>query len=133
VKWQGWKHMKKDERISRLITYSMLLAATGVLLFVPDRLLFNEDNIMCLHKMLLGIECPLCGMTRAAHDILHLRLVSAFHYNFTIYLLALLIIADAVYLIFPRPVWQLLRKVSLILLLTGLGIIYFLRIYSRLV
>jgi hypothetical protein len=78
--------------------------------------------------MILGIECPLCGMTRAAHELMHFRFLSAFQYNFTIYLLSLFILFDLAFYLVPRKKFRLMKKISLIALLSGFGIIYLLRL-----
>jgi hypothetical protein len=120
--------MRKPKLINRLITYLIILIILAVLYFIPDKFLFESRNSLCLHKMILGIECPLCGMTRAAHELMHLRFLSAFQYNFTIYLLSLFIIADVLDFLFHGKKLRVIRKISLISLLSGFGIIYVLRL-----
>jgi hypothetical protein len=120
--------MAKFKLINRVVLYLILIIVLVVLYFVPDQVLFENKDSLCLHKIILGIECPLCGMTRAAHELMHFRFLSAFQYNFTIYLLSLFIIVDFTDYVFPGRNLRLLRKISLISLLSGFAIIYILRL-----
>lgn len=36
---------------------------------------------VCTFYALTGLKCPLCGATRATHELLHGRLLAAWHYN----------------------------------------------------
>lgn len=120
--------MRKPQLFNRLIIYLIILIILVILYFVPDKLLYESRDSLCLHKIILGIECPLCGMTRAAHELMHLRFLSAFQYNFTIYLLSLFLIFDFIDFLLPGKIFRLIRKIVLISLLSGFGIIYILRL-----
>lgn len=120
--------MRNPKLINRLITYIIIVIILVVLYFIPDRILFESKETLCLHKMIIGIGCPLCGITRAAHELLHLKFLSAFQYNFTIYFLSLFIVADFLNYLVPGTTLKVIRKIALILLLAGLGIIYGMRI-----
>jgi len=120
--------MKNHGLTHRIVIYLILLIILTVLYFIPDRLLFESRESLCLHKIILGIECPLCGMTRAAHEMMHFRFFSAWQYNFTIYFLTLFIIADLVNYLLPHTSLEIIRKILLILFLVSLGIIYTMRI-----
>lgn len=119
--------MARSKLINRLVLYFVLIVILVVLYFIPEKVLFESRESFCVHKFILGIDCPLCGMTRAAHELLHFRFQSAFQYNFTIYLLSIFIIIDFMNYVFPFLRLRFIRKVSLILLLAGFGIIYGLR------
>jgi hypothetical protein len=119
--------MRKAELTNRLIAYSLLLLLAAILYFIPDRILFESKDSFCLHKIILGIECPLCGMTRASHELLHLRFLSAFRYNFNVFLLSFFILTDFANFMLPDLHLGKLKKITLILFLIGLGIIYIMR------
>lgn len=70
----------------------------------------------CIIKSRLGIECPGCGMSRAAAALLRLDLASAFAYNAIWPVYTLYIIWAGVYITYkyikhgqnpalPRPMW----------------------------
>ena len=41
-----------------------------------------EVNLpLCTFHALTGLDCPGCGATRATHELLHGRLLAAWHYN----------------------------------------------------
>jgi len=50
----------------------------------------------CLFRSLTGLLCPGCGITRAAHHLLHGRLAEAFHYNAMAVVFGPLLLAGAV-------------------------------------
>ncbi len=50
------------------------------LLYLPADAL-DDGPTICLSKMLLKIECPGCGMTRAAIHALHFDFIAAWHFN----------------------------------------------------
>lgn len=52
----------------------------AVVMLVPTELLDRAPAI-CLFRLLLGMECPGCGMTRAVSAVLHGDLARAFAYN----------------------------------------------------
>jgi hypothetical protein len=116
---------------NRILIYAILIAAILVTLFLPERILFNEQKTLCAHKLILGIECPLCGMTRATHELLHFRLMNAFKYNFTIVFLIFFIVADGIYYLFPSRVSFIARKTTSILLLSGWGVLYIWRLVQH--
>lgn len=41
----------------------------------------STDVILCPYRLLTGWACPGCGLTRAAHYVLHADLSTAFAYN----------------------------------------------------
>ena len=55
-----------------------LLTCLLILLIVAGMYLLN---IPCLFKLVLGISCPGCGMTRAYIRLLHLDIKGAFSYH----------------------------------------------------
>ncbi len=41
----------------------------------------ETNTPLCAFHALTGLDCPGCGATRATHELLHGRLLAAFHYN----------------------------------------------------
>jgi hypothetical protein len=64
-----------------LVAGALLLAAAGafVLATVPPTAASFYPK--CVSHQLLGIHCPGCGLTRAAHSLLNGHLAQAFAYN----------------------------------------------------
>ena len=120
--------MLKNLITNRIFTYSILVIGIVILIFIPERLLFTDKYTVCMHKMILGIECSLCGMTRASYELLRLRFASALQYNFNVFLLVLYIVSDIVACAFPGKVINIVKKVSLILFISGLIILYVFRV-----
>nr|WP_262896464.1 DUF2752 domain-containing protein [Adhaeribacter terrigena] len=51
-----------------------------VLLALPADF-FDSGQSLCLSKVLAGIECYGCGMTRAIMHLIHLEFEAAYHFN----------------------------------------------------
>ncbi|MDR1518472.1 MAG: DUF2752 domain-containing protein [Dysgonamonadaceae bacterium] len=81
------------------------IGALGILFVAPIVLYFffdpkqNEIFPRCLFLSLTGYECPGCGSQRAIHDLLHLRILSAFHEN-ALFVILIPYIALGIYLEF---------------------------------
>jgi hypothetical protein len=67
---------------TRKLAAVLLAVALVFIYFSPSDLLFRDSNPNCIHRKLLGIECPGCGMTRAIYSILHSDLKNALRLNF---------------------------------------------------
>lgn len=52
----------------------------GTLASIPTPLLDTAPSI-CIYKLIFGVECPGCGMTRAISKLLHGYPVQAFRQN----------------------------------------------------
>ena len=61
--------------------------------FLPNELIYNSRSF-CIHKYLLGFECPGCGMTRALFSFLHLNFVDSLKYNFAVIPLFFLLLLE---------------------------------------
>jgi len=118
-----------------ILLFVMLAASICVFFFMPW---FNLHPIPCIHREITGIGCPLCGMTHATYEMLHLRFKAAFYYNPAIPFMAIWFGMECLALInssqrIGSAVWRLrsakaLRKVSFIIFLAALGVVYALRI-----
>lgn len=74
--------MKKSE--SRTLVVLIVLAAGGIFFVMdPGRFPFAPR---CVFKLLTGLDCPACGVQRAAHALLHGHVAEAIHYNFFLFL-----------------------------------------------
>lgn len=76
----------KNAMNTRKISMSFLCIGLIGLILIPSGSLPNVPSI-CIHRFILGFDCPGCGMTRALHALLHLRFSTAFNFNFGVYLL----------------------------------------------
>jgi hypothetical protein len=63
--------------ISKLV---FIIATPIILLFLPAGF-FDGGESICLSKLLLGRECPACGMTRACMHLIHFDFEEAYAYN----------------------------------------------------
>lgn len=107
------------EKIVNVLTW------LGILLmgFIPEKWLVNNGISLCLHKVLTGYECPLCGLTKSTWSFSHFRFYDALTYNPVFYLLL------AVFIIWTAKVWLKIKtgklmKVSLYILLTAFVVLY---------
>ena len=84
-------------------------------------------EIPCIPRLLTGVICPGCGMSRAWSSFLHLDLRQAFYYHpmfWSVPLLALYILYDGKLFLRPR-----LNTGILILLLVGYAVSYGIRLF----
>ncbi len=110
-----------------IIKYSIITLAVAAVVFIPDVYFFSHDHSLCLHLNLLHYQCPLCGMTRAAHELVRFRVGNALHYNFNILFLPAYVFTDLLFIMTGRSIYHLLRRITTIGLMTGLVIIYVIR------
>lgn len=71
---------------SRVRSARWKLAAVVLVFFAGAAFLWWFDPTrshvpLCMFHELTGWQCPGCGATRATHELLHGRLLSALHYN----------------------------------------------------
>lgn len=116
-----------NQRI-RIIALLLLLVVVSLL---PFDTLFDAKNTVCIHYRLFGFECPLCGMTRAVYQCMHLQFASAFQYNAVIALLPLYLAIDVTTLYFHQKWLQTAKKCLLILILAAFLLLYLGRIYQH--
>ena len=64
---------------------------------------------LCSFHQLTGLHCPGCGVTRATHELLHGRLISALRHNalwiLTLPLAVYAVASETRYLLRGRPLW----------------------------
>jgi len=111
-----------------LIKYLIILSAFLVVALVPDAYLFSGDHSLCLHRYLFHVDCPLCGMTRATHELSRFRIWRALGYNFNVMFLPLYITFDVALAVNGKMLYMKLRKITVVLLFTGLIVLYILRL-----
>lgn len=58
------------------------MKAAGFTAFAATVVLFKVLGVHCIFRMLTGINCPGCGMTRAYMELLHFNIAGAFRFNF---------------------------------------------------
>lgn len=118
--------LTKEKRI----LYGIILVLMALVWTIPDHLLFDPTRTLCIHKHLLGLECPMCGMTRASHELLHLHFYQAAKYNSVVFFWAGLIAIDVVTVFKPVGFWFRFRKITFMATMGALVVIYLIRIYK---
>ena len=89
---------KSLQRIALIAGVSSLLLGISLVLYFFDPTTYHAFYPRCLFHQMTGMFCPGCGSLRAAHQLLHGRLVSALHFN------ALLVLS------LPLGVWMAARQ-----------------------
>jgi hypothetical protein len=59
----------------------ILIIATPILLLLLPAGFFDGGESVCLSKLLLGRDCPACGLTRGCMHLIHFDLEEAYAYN----------------------------------------------------
>jgi Protein of unknown function (DUF2752) len=74
--------MTRNSNNTFLTLRLLFWVAVPVILLVLPPDFFDEDGIvMCPSRLLFGIECLGCGMTRASMHLIHFDVESALFYN----------------------------------------------------
>jgi hypothetical protein len=110
-----------------IIKYSLILIVLIVLLFVPESIIYTGTSL-CIFKNITGIQCPLCGLTRASCDLLHFRIGSALHYNPVSLFLPLLLMLEIIHDIFPSAFPAKYIRITWLVFSIALGFLFIYRI-----
>ncbi len=107
------------EKIVNVLTWFGIL----MMAFIPGKWMINNGISLCLHKVITGYECPLCGLTKSTWSFSHFRFYDALLYNPVFYLLL------AIFFIWTAKIWLKIKtgklmKVSLYILLTAFVVLY---------
>lgn len=117
--------------MKRLPGYLILMGGLLLIYFVPDHILFNQQLELCILKKTTGINCPLCGMTNATHELLHFRFVNALHYNALIYLFSALLLLDLLVAITEDDRILKIRTITIWIFFLGFITLFIIRIIQR--
>lgn len=118
---------KNRSDTNQTIRMSIIALLLLVLTFIPQENLDTAPTV-CLHYRFLGFQCPLCGMTRAVHHLMHFDISGALNYNWAVVFLPLYLIADLFSFLLKHSCFRLIRQG---IFLTGIGallVIYFQRL-----
>ncbi|HXD93270.1 MAG TPA: DUF2752 domain-containing protein [Bacteroidia bacterium] len=114
-------------RISaRDLSTILLSAGLVVVYFLPSGFLFN-GQVFCLHKNLLGFDCPACGMTRALHCLLHGQFLTAITFNVGVVALVVLVVQHYLSYFIVAEISEVFRKIAAWLFAATLLLVYLVR------
>jgi hypothetical protein len=119
--------IKSNFNKKNIIILIVLMAITVIFFHLPAKWIFDPDATVCIHKRIFGIGCPLCGMTRAMYDLLHLNITKAFSENFAIIPFFLLLVMGLIYLFYPLRMKRIFF-ITLYITLAIFVLVYLLRI-----
>jgi len=117
-------HSKKNQAIRIVVICIALL----VVMCAPFPVMSGSIFSVCIHYRLLGVQCPLCGMTHAVHQFMHLRFISAIQYNPVVILLPLYVVFDVATCLFDANWLKGIKKWIVISILASLLALYVYRI-----
>jgi len=115
---------------NQFIRLSAIFIVWMIVMLMPREVLFDDTQFVCIHKYLLGFECPLCGMTRAVYQFSHFKFISAVNYNFVVIFLPLYLVFDIGTIFNPQGWMTIVRKSILILIIVSLVLLYAYRIVN---
>lgn len=98
--------------------------------FLPPQYLLNNHFGFCLHREILGFDCPGCGMTRAIHFFLHMEFSKALQFNFAVLGLFPFLISQTLCQLTSLGKVKLIQTFTLYLFVALLIIVYLTRIVN---
>lgn len=116
---------------NQLIQLSIIFSLLLIVTLLPREVIFDETKVVCIHKYLLGFQCPLCGMTRAVYQISHLQFVSAIGYNAVVVLLPVYLAVDIATIFFRQKALLVARKIVVAFIFAGFLLLYAFRIANH--
>lgn len=116
--------------MNKILKYGFITLGIMFLALIPPRFVFNDQMPVCIFRYLTGIECPLCGMTRAGYELMHLNLADAFRSNPVSFLLPLLVMAEIGYDIAQSEYFKRLRMASWFIFFASLAVLFIIRLIS---
>lgn len=105
----------KTKISTRDLSTALLLLSLLVVYFIPPQVLFNQEHTLCVHKTILGFDCPGCGMTRSMSSFLHGDFSSALMLNVAIVPLVLIIVVHLFSYLYNSPTYLVIRKYAFVL------------------
>jgi Protein of unknown function (DUF2752) len=117
-----------NQRISVL---TILLVLTSIY-FIPYNLLFKEFPTLCIHKRLLGFDCPSCGITRALYLLLHFNFSKACYFNSAVFILFPLLVTEIIIGFKFSKILYIINKGLYVTFCLMLAIIYTMRVTNHL-
>ena len=116
---------------NQFIRLSTIFIVWMIVMLMPGEVLFDDTQLVCIHKYLFGFECPLCGMTRAVYQFSHFKFLSAVNYNFVVIFLPLYLVFDFGTIFNPQRWVTVVRKTIFILIGISLALLYAFRIIDH--
>jgi hypothetical protein len=105
----------------RLIVLPVILL---LVFFIPVGWMAEDAHPVCIHRILFGFQCPLCGMTHGVYELLHFRIVQAINYNIVVLLFPLYFLLDLVSYFHANRSVIFLRKVTVIVIFLAFCVLY---------
>jgi hypothetical protein len=111
------------------IKYGLITAAIILLLIIPGEFIFQEQISLCIFKIITKLECPLCGMTRASYEIIHLHPMKAVFYNPISLFLPLILVIEIILDLHGTRKVIIIRQIIYYSFLISLSVLFAIRIY----
>ena len=86
----------------------VVITITPVVLLLLPAGFFDAGESICLSKLLLNMECPACGMTRACMHLIHFDFEEAYAYNMMCFIVLPLL--GVVWIQWGIKEWKIFRK-----------------------
>jgi hypothetical protein len=113
-----------------IIKYSMIIGVLAFLIIIPRELVFQDGVSLCVFKRLTHINCPLCGMTRASFEILHVNFPAAVNLNPISIFLPIILLVEILFDYYHLRFIIIVRRVIYILFFAGLLVLFGIRIFQ---
>jgi len=94
--------------------FSTILLTAGLLTvyFLPTDFLFHNPTSFCIHKNILHVDCPGCGMTRALNCLLHGQFTQAIMFNISVIPFSILLTQHYLSYLIPLKLNETTRRIA---------------------
>ena len=109
---------------------AVLLALVLLIVYILPKDQIFSGSTSCIHRKLLNVDCPGCGMTRAIYSILHFNFKTALQLNFVAFFVLPLL---AVEIAIGIKDWGCLHCARVCLYIASCAsffVLYFMRIFG---
>lgn len=109
------------------------IGAMTIFYFLPEKYFSTNlnDYSYCIHKQLIGIDCPGCGFIRATYYFIHMDYIKAIRLNASVIFVFPIVIGEILYQLNPNLILRKIKFVTYVCFCISLLILYLTRIFNN--
>ena len=123
--------ISKIVKSDRIITIAVICLLSCLIFFLSD----SGGNLLklnCIHKTLLGVDCPLCGSTRATYELMHFHFGNTWNLNPAIFSVAVFFVFEIINIALKFKL-EVYRRYLIWVIIISFAIVYIQRIIEAII